>query len=217
MQELNELTITEIYASIQGESSYAGVPCTFIRLTGCPLRCRWCDTAYAFKGGTSWTLTAIMEEVKRLGISVVELTGGEPLAQAATPLLADQLLAAGYTVLIETSGSEDIRSLPSKTHIIMDWKCPGSGMSERNNPSNLSALKSTDEIKFVVANREDFDWSLDVIRREQLSERFHILFSCAWGLVAPKDLAAWIVENPIRCRMQLQQHKYIWGPRVKGV
>ena len=217
MQHLDQLTITEIYASIQGESSYAGVPCTFVRLTGCPLRCRWCDTAYAFKGGSEWTLDAIVNEVRRLGLPLVELTGGEPLAQAATPRLAELLIADGFDLLCETSGSEDVGVLPCNTHIIMDWKCPDSGMSERNLESNFDKLKPTDEIKFVLASRADFDWALATILERDLDQRFSILFSCAWGLVAPKDLAAWVLERPIRCRMQLQQHKYIWGPRAKGV
>ncbi len=217
MNKLDQLTITEIYASIQGESAYAGIPCTFIRLTGCPLRCRWCDTAYAFKGGTLWTISAIVDEVKKLGVPLVELTGGEPLAQASTPELARQLIKEGFQLLCETSGSEDVGILPEDTHIIMDWKCPDSGMSQKNLLVNFDRLKPSDEIKFVVASRSDFEWAQREIREHSLDRRFHVLFSCAWGLVAPKDLAAWILEQPMRCRMQLQQHKYIWGPRAKGV
>ena len=211
------LRLTEIYASIQGESSFAGVPCTFIRLTGCPLRCRWCDTAYAFAGGEEWTLTDIVTKVLALKVPLVEMTGGEPLAQAEAPELIRLLQAEGLQVLIETSGAEDVSVLPQATHIIMDLKCPGSGMEERNLWRNLEHLKPSDEIKFVVSHRADYDWARAVIAREGLAERFHVLFSCAWGLLAPKDLAAWLVEEPLRCRMQLQQHKYIWGPRTKGV
>ncbi len=211
------LRLTEIYASIQGESSFAGVPCTFIRLTGCPLRCRWCDTAYAFAGGEEWTLADIVTKVLALKVPLVELTGGEPLAQAAAPELVRLLQAEGLQVLIETSGAEDIAVLPASTHVIMDLKCPGSGMEERNLWRNLEHLKPSDEIKFVLAHRADYDWARAVIAREDLAERFQVLFSCAWGLLAPKDLAAWLVEDPVRCRMQLQQHKYIWGPRAKGV
>ena len=211
------LRLTEIYASIQGESSFAGVPCTFIRLTGCPLRCRWCDTAYAFAGGEEWKLTDIVTKVLALKVPLVEMTGGEPLAQAEAPELIRLLQAEGLQVLIETSGAEDVSVLPSATHIIMDLKCPGSGMEERNLWRNLDYLKPSDEIKFVVSHRADYDWARTVIAREGLAERFHVLFSCAWGLLAPKDLAAWLVEEPLRCRMQLQQHKYIWGPRTKGV
>ncbi len=211
------LRLTEIYASIQGESSFAGVPCTFIRLTGCPLRCRWCDTAYAFAGGEEWTLADIVTKVLALKVPLVELTGGEPLAQVAAPELVRLLQAEGLQVLIETSGAEDIAVLPASTHVIMDLKCPGSGMEERNLWRNLEHLKPSDEIKFVLAHRADYDWARAVIAREDLAERFQVLFSCAWGLLAPKDLAAWLVEDPVRCRMQLQQHKYIWGPRAKGV
>jgi len=217
VHELDQLTITEIYASIQGESAFAGIPCTFVRLTGCPLRCRWCDTAYAFKGGTAWSIQAIIDEVKRLGVPLVELTGGEPLAQPGAALLATRLVAEGFKLLCETSGSEDVGVLPQETHIIMDWKCPDSGMTSRNLVANFGRLKSSDEIKFVVASRSDFDWALEEVQKHHLDDRFQILFSCAWGHVAPKDLAAWILERPMRCRMQLQQHKYIWGPRAKGV
>lgn len=211
------LTITEIYASLQGESSYAGLPCTFVRLTGCPLRCRWCDTAYAFKGGRSMNIGEIMAEVERIGVPLVELTGGEPLAQEAAPQLAKALVDKGYKVLIETSGAEPIAPLHPAVHVIMDLKCPDSGMSDRNLWANLEHLKPTDEIKFVVASRTDFDWALEVIARERLDKRCQLLFSCAWGHVQPKDLAAWMLESRVQARMQLQAHKYIWGPRAKGV
>lgn len=210
-------TVTEIYASVQGESSYAGLPCTFIRLTGCPLRCRWCDTAYAFKGGKTMTQDEILAEVERLKVPLVELTGGEPLAQPGTPKLMQELVDRGYKVLIETSGSESIADLPTATHVIMDLKCPGSGMQDRNLWRNLDLLKPTDEIKFVLASREDFDWAREVIRKERLDERFKLLFSCAWGHLEPRELASWMVAEPHLGRMQLQQHKYIWGPRTKGV
>jgi 7-carboxy-7-deazaguanine synthase len=212
-------TVTEIYASIQGESSYAGYPCTFIRLTGCPLRCRWCDTVYGFKGGVSMTQDSILAEVRRLGTPLVELTGGEPLAQAGTPALMSALGDLGYKVLVETSGSEDLSQVPDHVHIIMDIKCPGSGMTDRNKLENLKHLKPTDEIKFVVAHREDFLWAKELIVQERLIDRFKVLLSCAWGLLQPKDLAAWMMDEPKlnSCRMQLQQHKYIWGPRAKGV
>jgi 7-carboxy-7-deazaguanine synthase len=212
------LTITEIYASIQGESSYAGLPCTFVRLTGCPLRCKWCDTAYAFKGGQDMTLDAIVAEVERQGVPLVELTGGEPLAQADTPELIALLQAKGFKVLIETGGSEDVKPLPAATHVIMDIKCPDSGMQDRNRLGNLQYLKPTDELKFVLASRADFDWAIDLIRKEHLDTRFGVLLSCAFGLVKPMDLAAWMLEHrDLNARLQLQQHKYIWHPRAKGV
>jgi 7-carboxy-7-deazaguanine synthase len=211
------LNVTEIYASIQGESSYAGFPCTFVRLTGCPLRCRWCDTAYAFHGGRSMDIAEIIAEVDRLRLPMVELTGGEPLAQDGTPTLMAALIAKGYQVLIETSGSESLSALPPETHIIMDIKCPGSGMEDRNLWSNLALLKPTDEIKFVLADRADFDWARALVQRERLGERCQLLWSCAWGHTHPKDLAAWMVADIVPGRLQLQQHKYIWGPRAKGV
>lgn len=217
MKTPSTLIVAEIYASIQGESSYAGYPCTFVRLTGCPLRCRWCDTAYAFQGGKSMETTEIVSEVRRLNVPLVELTGGEPLSQPATPALIARLIECGHKVLIETSGSEPIADLPPATHVIMDIKCPGSGMSERNLWSNLEHLKPTDEIKFVLSDRHDFDWARQVIQRHRLDQRCRLLFSCAWGHLHPRDLAAWMLEDPIDGRLQLQQHKYIWGPRAKGV
>ncbi len=209
--------VTEIYPSVQGESSYAGFPCTFIRLTGCPLRCKWCDTAYAFQGGAAMTMDEILAKVDQFGVDLVELTGGEPMAQAGTPALIETLLARGYRVLIETSGSEDVSRLPAATHIIMDLKCPDSGMADRNLWANLDHLKPTDEIKFVLASRADYDWAREVIRSDRLDQRFQVLLSCAWGHLQPKDVAAWLVAAPVHCRLQLQQHKYIWSPRAKGV
>lgn len=162
---------------------------------------------------------SILDEVDKLGVPLVELTGGEPLAQPQTPVLMRALIDKGYKVLVETSGSEDLSLVPSAVHVIMDLKCPGSGMEHKNLWSNLNLLKITDEVKFVLAGRSDFDWAVDVIKREKLAERFSILLSCAWGLLGPKDLAQWMVSEPAvkNCRLQLQQHKYIWGPRAKGV
>ena len=210
------LMITEIYASIQGESSFAGLPCTFVRLTGCPLRCRWCDTAYSFEGGKAMSFDEVLADVARQKIQLVELTGGEPLAQKGCTTLAHQLVEAGYKVLIETGGSEDVAPLDSRVHIIMDIKCPGSGMHERNLWSNLDALKPSDQIKFVLADRADYDWALDIIKNRNL-ERFKLLFSAAFGLLQPKTLAEWMVTDKVQARLNLQQHKYIWHPRAKGV
>ena len=212
----NPLIITEIYPSIQGESSYAGLPCTFIRLTGCPLRCRWCDTTYSFEGGKPATVEDILAQVSQNGIPLVELTGGEPLAQKETIKLAQLLGDQGYKVLIETGGSEDVSQLDARVHIIMDIKCPGSGMVDRNLWSNIDSLKTSDEIKFVMAHREDYDWALRVINERKL-ERFNLLFSPAFGLLQPKQLAEWMVEDKVKARLNLQQHKYIWHPRAKGV
>lgn len=212
------LVISEIYQSVQGEAAFAGWPCTFIRLTGCPLRCRWCDTVYSFKGGQSMTFQEIITAVDRLGIPLVELTGGEPLAQEGTEDLIKELIHLGYKVMIETGGSESIAKLPSETHIIMDLKCPDSGMSERNRYENLEYLKPSDEIKFVIASRGDFEWARALVKAQNLDERFQVLFSAAFGLVQPKDLVEWMLaERLSRVRLNLQQHKYIWSPRAKGV
>ncbi len=212
------LVITEIYKSVQGEAAFAGWPCAFVRLTGCPLRCRWCDTVYGFKGGQSMSFEQIYAELDRLGVPLVELTGGEPLAQEGTSELIAELIQYGYQVMIETSGSESIAQLHPSTHIIMDLKCPGSGMEDRNLYSNLLHLKPSDEIKFVIADRRDFEWARDIVKRESLDTRFKVLFSSAFGLLQPQQLVDWILEEGlVRVRLNLQQHKYIWNPRAKGV
>ncbi len=212
-----QLRITEIYQTIQGEAAHAGWPCVMVRLTGCPLRCRWCDTAYGFSGGEERTLSVIQRQIAAFDIKRVEITGGEPLAQTATPALISNLLDQGYLVMIETGGSESIAALHPKTHIIMDIKCPGSGMAEKNLWSNLGHLKTTDEIKFVIADRGDFDWALGVVREHNLEDRCQLLFSAAFGLLEPKILAGWLLDSRISARLNLQQHKYIWSPRAKGV
>lgn len=211
------LRITEIYKSIQGESRYAGYPCTFIRLTGCPLRCKWCDTVYGFNGGSEMSLADILQRVQELGCNLVEITGGEPLAQKNVLEFMRTLISEGYRVLLETSGSEDISDVPSEVHIIMDLKPPGSGMVEKNRWENLEFLKPSDEIKFVCADRNDFDWALKVI--EEKKPRAGVLFSPAFGLLKPQDLAEWVVQTKgaLHARMQLQLHKYIWSPKAKGV
>ena len=217
MPVTDTLIITEIYASVQGESSYAGLPCTFVRLTGCPLRCRWCDTAYGFDGGTEMSLEAICARVSELGVKLVELTGGEPLAQKNCSTLAMMLTDRGFKVLIETGGSEDVTHLPKTTHIIMDIKCPGSQMADRNLWENLDHLKPTDEIKMVLSHREDFDWAVDIINKHKLTERFNVLLSPAFGLLQPKDLVQWMMAAKLNVRLNLQLHKFIWHPRAKGV
>ena len=212
------LVISEIYQSVQGEAAFAGWPCTFIRLTGCPLRCRWCDTVYSFKGGEVMALDAIIDEIKSIGVPLIELTGGEPLAQANCPELIRRLIAEGFRVMIETSGSEPVAPLPKETHIIMDLKCPDSGMHERNLYENLDHLKPSDEIKFVIASRSDFEWARDQVKTHRLDERFQVLFSPAFVQMPAKDLVAWMLEEKlVHVRLNLQQHKYIWSPRAKGV
>lgn len=217
MSLASKLTVTELYASVQGESSWAGLPCTFIRLTGCPLRCKWCDTVYGFKGGEVKTIAEIMGLVDQCGIPLVELTGGEPLAQKNAIPLMQELVSEGYEVLIETSGAVSIKEVPEQVHIIMDLKCPDSGMSDRNLWENLQYLKNDDEIKFVVASKGDFLWAVGKIKEHQLDSHFRILLSCAWGLVKEETLVSWMLEYKVNARLNLQQHKYIWSPRTKGV
>jgi 7-carboxy-7-deazaguanine synthase len=217
------LRVTEIFHSLQGESTWIGVPCTFVRLTGCPLRCVWCDTEYAFHGGEKMTLDAIVERVREIGTPVVEITGGEPLVHRNAFTLATRLLDAGFTVLVETSGAFDIAPLDPRTHRIMDLKCPGSGESSKNLWSNLDHLTGRDEVKFVIRDRADYEWARDVVRERRLQERVDegslraILFSPVWGDLEFRDLAGWILQDGLRVRYQLQLHKLVWGPDVAGV
>ena len=212
------LVISEIYQSVQGEAAYAGWPCTFVRLTGCPLRCRWCDTVYGFKGGQVMDFEAIRSQISAFGIPLVELTGGEPLAQPECNAFMNELVRDGYKVMIETGGSESVEHLAPEIHIIMDLKCPGSGMESRNHYANLQFLKPSDEIKFVIADRNDYEWARNLVRMEHLDTRFNVLFSTAFGLLAPQTLVEWILEDKmVRVRLNLQQHKYIWKPTAKGV
>lgn len=212
------LRITEIYCSVQGESTWAGLPCTFVRLARCHLRCVWCDTAYAFRGGEPLSINAIVEQCRELGVPLVEITGGEPLVQKECPALARALLDAGFTVLVETSGSLPITSLPAECIKIMDLKCPDSGVCEANDWSNIEALSAKDEIKFVLASRRDYEWARDITRKHNLPERVNaVLFSAAFGLVEPKDVVAWILEDSLNVRFQIQMHKVIWDPSEKSV
>ncbi len=216
-QKDRSLVITEIYASVQGESSYAGLPCLFVRLTGCPLRCRWCDTVYGFHGGKDQSFDEIIKQLNSYEINLVEITGGEPLAQKACLPFMKELIDSGFRVLCETSGAEDISQVPAGVTLIMDIKCPGSGMVDRNLWANLDFLKATDEIKFVIADRSDYDWARTIIKSQQLEEKFTVLMSPAFGLLDPADLVYWIVNDKLDVRLNLQQHKYIWSPRKKGV
>ena len=209
--------LTEIYESIQGESTLSGLPCTFIRLAGCPLRCRWCDTVYSFAEGTEKSIAKIIEELKQFGPRLVEITGGEPLAQPNVDLLCNALAGEGYKVMIETSGSFDISALPTHVHIVMDLKCPGSGMEKNNLLENLNFLKPQDDLKFVVACYEDFLWVDKLIKTKKIPEFINILISPAFGLVKPDELVSWMLETRIPARLNLQIHKYIWNPKRKGV
>lgn len=213
------MRITEIFYSIQGESSYAGLPCVFVRLTWCNLRCRWCDSAYTFTGGTEMTVDAVLEQVRSYGCKLVEVTGGEPLAQKRECVeLIRRLCDEDYQVLLETGGSLDVSAVDARAVKIIDVKCPDSGESHRNHWANLERLGPRDEIKFVIASRADFDYALDVIARYSLDQRApFVLFSPVWGAVDLRELAAWILQAGVRGRMQLQMHKYIWGPEATGV
>jgi 7-carboxy-7-deazaguanine synthase len=213
------MRITEIFYSIQGESSFAGLPCCFVRLTWCNLRCTWCDSEYTFTGGVEMSLDEVMEQVRGYGCKLVEITGGEPLVQKRECCeLVTKLCDEGYTVMVETGGSLDTSVLDPRAIKILDVKCPGSGEAHRNFWSNLERLNPRDEIKFVIADRADFDFALDVIEKYQLGSREpHVLFSPVWGAVELKEFANWVLQSGVRARMQLQLHKYIWGPDVKGV
>ena len=217
------LRVTEIFHSIQGESTWAGLPCTFVRLTGCPLRCAWCDTAYAFSGGKRLSFDEILAEVRGHGCGLVELTGGEPLAQAGAFTLVDRLLEEGLTVLVETSGAIDVGPLDARAHKIMDLKCPGSGEVERNLWSNLDHLTARDEVKFVVRDRADYEWARGVIAERGLADRVRsgslnaLLMSPVWGETNLEELAGWILEDGLPVRFQTQLHKHIWGADAKGV
>jgi len=217
------LRITEIFHSIQGESTWAGAPCTFVRLTGCPLRCVWCDTGYAFHGGERMTLDEIVSRVREIGTPVVEVTGGEPLAHPNAFPLVERLLDDGYTVLVETSGAFDVAPLDPRAHKIMDLKCPGSGESARNLWANLDHLTERDEVKFVVKDRTDYEWTRDVIHTKGLDRRIAdgslraLLISPVWGEVDLEALSGWILEDRLPVRFQIQLHKLIWGPTRTGV
>jgi len=210
------MRITEIYQSIQGESSYAGLPCIFVRTTGCDLRCSWCDSEFAFYGGEKFSIAEIIERIKQFPTRLVELTGGEPLLQKDIPKLALELLELGYTVMIETGGHRDISVLDSRVIKIMDIKCPASGESDKNLWSNLDYLTTQDEIKFVIANRKDYEWSREVIYKHQL-EKFRLLFSSVFDQLEPKLLVDWILADALPVRFQLQMHKFIWPPQARGV
>jgi 7-carboxy-7-deazaguanine synthase len=210
------IRITEIFYSIQGESTHAGRPCVFVRLAGCNLRCSWCDSAYTFTGGDPMSIDAILEAVGRWDCRLVEVTGGEPLAQKESFELIRRLADAGYEVLVETSGSIDIAPVDERAKVILDVKCPGSGEDAKNYWPNLSRLRPHDEVKFVIADRADFEYARDVIREHRLDGR-PLLFSPVWGAIDLQELAEWILAEGIDARMQVQLHKLIWGADARGV
>ena len=210
------LEVSEIFHSIQGESSWSGRPCVFIRLTGCNLRCAYCDTSYAYEQGRFMEIPEIMERVRRLRCDLVEVTGGEPLIQADTPLLIGGLLDAGHTVLLETNGSIDIGVVDPRCIRIMDIKCPSSGMAGQNDLRNLQKLGVQDELKFVIGSREDYEFARDLLSTLPAA-RYKINFSPVFGSLALRSLAEWILEDRLPVRLNLQLHKIIWGPETRGV
>lgn len=211
------MRITEIFLSIQGESSYVGQPCVFVRLTGCPLRCTWCDTQYAFHGGEDVSLENLLAKVRSFECRLVEVTGGEPLAQPEVFPLIQQLCDAGHTVLIETSGAIDISPIDQRAHVILDVKCPGSGMTDRMHWENLTKLAMKDEAKFVLSDRSDYEWALDIIAQYQMLTRCPLLMSPVFERLEPRQLAEWMLADRLPVRFQLQIHKYIWAPDMRGV
>ena len=219
-----QLQVTEIFKSIQGESSLSGTPCVFIRLTGCNLRCRYCDTVYAYEGGDWLSIDDILSKVDDYKCDLVEITGGEPLLQNGVYLLISALLKTGKYILIETNGSIDIGRVQEfkglriqRLKIIMDIKCPDSGMSERMNWRNLDKLYNNDEVKFVISSRGDYDWSKEIIKKNSLADRCHILMSPVYDNLTAEELSEWILNDNLNVRLNLQIHKYIWGESVKGV
>lgn len=214
----NTLNLIEIFSSIQGESSFSGLPTTFIRLAACNLRCRWCDTPYSFGRGNSVEFEAILDEVSERKNQNVCVTGGEPLLQKNVYPLMTQLVDLGYTLSLETSGSVSTEQVDKRVHTILDIKCPASGMSHKNEWSNLSRLQKHDEIKFVLVNREDYEFAKQVLQEHRLDEQVkEVLFSPAYNLLEPQQLVQWILEDKLKVRLNLQIHKFIWAPHARGV
>ena len=213
------LRVTEIFRSIQGESTHAGRPCTFVRLTGCPMRCVWCDSEYTFSGGEHFTLEDIVNRVHEFDCRLVEVTGGEPLAQREAFSLITRLCDERYEVLVETGGYVSTEEVDPRASIILDVKCPTSGEEARNHWPNLERLRADkDEVKFVITNHDDWLYTLEIVKRYELEKRAKaVLISPAWGAVDLKDVAGWVASSGLNVRMQLQLHKYIWGPEVHGV
>lgn len=214
---MTTLQISELFFSIQGESTYAGRPCGFVRLATCPLRCRWCDTAYAFAPGNTRSIDDVLADVAEWRTDLVEVTGGEPLAQPAALELVRRLCDTGSTVLVETSGALPIEAVDTRATIIMDVKCPGSGESERNHWPNLQALNPQDEVKFVIQDRADFEWAAELVQREPALHGRPVLFAPVHDALDPGDLARWILDANLAVRLQLQTHKYLWPGVERGV
>jgi 7-carboxy-7-deazaguanine synthase len=218
MADADQMRVHEIYESIQGESTFAGLPCTFVRLSRCNLRCRWCDTPQAFEGGTQMTRAQVLKKALSFGTQLVELTGGEPLLQEGAIPLLSELCDAGRTVLLETSGERDISAVDPRVHRIMDLKAPGSDESHRNRWENIAHLNKRDEVKIVLADRNDYEWAKGVIEKHGLASRVNeVLLSPVWGELDPKDLVAWVLRDDLPVRVQIQMHKVIWDADTQGV
>ena len=211
------IKINEIYLSVQGESSRSGLPCIFVRLTGCNLRCVWCDTAYAFHEGKTQSINQTLKDVKIFGINLVEITGGEPLMQEDVYPLMEALLENGYKVMLETGGSLSLEKVPRDVIKILDLKCPGSEEHKKNNLDNLKLLAPHDEVKFVILDRRDYEWSRDLIKKHKINETAPILFSPVYGKLELKEMVKWILEDRLPVRLQTQLHKVIWSKETKGV
>ena len=211
------LKVNEIYFSVQGESTKAGLPCVFIRLTYCNLRCTYCDTEYAFYEGFDSSIDKIVEEVKKYDCKLVELTGGEPLVQDESLVLMKRLCDEGFEVMLETGGSLPIENVDKRVQIILDLKCPSSKMMKKNLYENINFIKQNDEVKFVIGSREDFDWTKEIIEKYNLTEKCEVLMSVVFGELDPKTLVEWILEEKLNVRYQLQMHKFIWEPEERGV
>ena len=215
---MKKLTVNEIYQSVQGESTWVGLPCVFVRLTFCDLRCTYCDTEYAFYEGNKMEPDEIVEKVREFACPLVEVTGGEPLLQPGCVPLLSMLCDAGLTVLLETSGAHDVSSVDPRVHRIMDLKTPSSGECARNLYENIAHLTPRDEIKFVVGSREDYEWARGQMREHDIAAKVGaVLFSPVFGKIAPADIVAWMLEDKLPARFQLQMHKFIWEPRARGV
>ena len=211
------IKVNEIYLSVQGESSRSGLPCIFVRLTGCNLRCAWCDTAYAFYDGKTQSIDQTLKDVKKFKIKLVEITGGEPLIQEGVYPLMEALLENGYKVMLETGGSLSLRKVPRDVIKILDLKCPGSGEHKKNNLDNLKFLAPHDEVKFVILDRRDYEWSRDLIKKHKINETAPILFSPVYGKLELKEMVKWILEDRLPVRLQTQLHKIIWNKETQGV
>jgi len=214
----DSVMVKELYLSLQGESSHQGMLCAFVRLTGCHLRCSYCDSEFAFRGGTRLPNAEVVRRVLEMKTPRVEITGGEPLLQPGVYPLMEQLLAKGLTVLLETSGAIDVREVPDAVHAIVDMKTPSSGEVERNDYKNFDSMDARDELKFVIGSREDYEWSVALMKTHRLTERpFSLLFSTVFTRLKPQQLAQWIIDDRLPVRFQLQQHKYVWEPDARGV